>query len=154
MNDDFVLFLQNSSTQRPTHPAARSTDSRADCSNPASARAAVHCTRASALRSYARNRAPTTVLLLLPELAAIPGNTDRTAATSNNTAAEKTPFTCKPALQLTNSRHCIYRKYIQNFGHGDPAKVSQYVRPSRQHCTLHCPVLGQSQSHCPRQRSQ
>ena len=42
-------------------------------------------------------------MLLLPELPAFPGDTDRTTATSYDTAAERPPDTCKPALQLTET---------------------------------------------------
>jgi hypothetical protein len=56
--------------------------------------------RAWTLRSQLPNSIPTTVTLLLPELAALPGDTARTAARLYDNAADRDTDACKPTLEL------------------------------------------------------
>jgi hypothetical protein len=59
--------------------------------------------RAWMLRSQVPNSIPTTVTLLLPELAALPGDTARTTARLYDNAADRAPDACKPALELKDT---------------------------------------------------
>jgi hypothetical protein len=66
----------------------------------------VLCICTAALRPQFPNSVPTTVKLLLPELQALPGDTERTAARLYDIAAETAADACKPALQLTDIASC------------------------------------------------
>ena len=87
--------------------------------------------RAPALRSQVPNSAPTTVKLLLPELPAFPGDTDRTTATLYDSAAEKAPETCSPTVQLMDTARSAELESLHNMeDSATQREISQDVWPA------------------------
>jgi len=91
----------------------------------------VLCTRAPALRSQVPNSAPTAVKLLLPELPAFPGNTDRTAATLYVSAADGAPDACRATLKLMATARSAEPESLHKMeDSATQREISQDVRPA------------------------
>ena len=87
--------------------------------------------RAPALRSQVPNSPPTTVKLLLPELPAFPGDTDRTAATLYVSAADGAPDACRATLKLMATARSAEPESLHKMeDSATQREISQDVRPA------------------------